>query len=281
MTERKLIYKFQEKDSRDHNFKVEPHPTNQSLQIATITFPSSNMKTSKTVSTNPTTFIIPPANLGSILDQGNLGDCVCNAFSFAINSQTLKASTKVVLSRIFMYAICRCIDYTPLNVDGGTTVRTACKSIGKTSSNGYGIVSESLYPYNINNFNNLPPLNIFQSAKIPKSFVYTFINQDTNSIKSTLNMTKIPIIFGFLVYSSFMTTVVAKTGIVPMPDTINETLEGGHCMCIIGYNDATQIFTCVNSWGTSWGNKGMCYIPYAYLMNSSLASDFCLIQISP
>jgi len=63
-----------------------------------------------------------------------------------------------------------------------------------------------------------------------------------------------------------------------MPDTSNETLEGSHCMTMIGYNNNTQQFICANSWGKSWGNKGYCYIPYNYLLNPNLASDFCFVQ---
>ena len=38
-------------------------------------------------------------------------------------------------------------------------------------------------------------------------------------------------------------------GVIPTPNVLTEELRGGHCMLIIGYNDATQTFTCANSWG--------------------------------
>ena len=78
-----------------------------------------------------------------------------------------------------------------------------------------------------------------------------------------------------MVYSSLLTATVSSTGVVPMPNTKTETFKGGHCACIVGYNDTTQMFTCANSWGTSWGNKGYFTIPYAYIINPSLAGDFC------
>ena len=111
-----------------------------------------------------------------------------------------------------------------------------------------------------------------------KTFTYTFVEQKLQSIKSCFSTYKVPIIFGIMVYSSFMSDSVASNGIVPMPDTSNETLEGGHCMTMIGYNDNTQQFICANSWGKSWGNKGYCYIPYNYLLNPNLASDFCFVK---
>ena len=47
-------------------------------------------------------------------------------------------------------------------------------------------------------------------------------------------------------------------------------------MIIIGYN--TTQFICVNCWGSSWGAKGLCYIPQTYLLNPTLASDFTGLQ---
>ena len=76
-----------------------------------------------------------------------------------------------------------------------------------------------------------------------------------------------------------MTQNVAKTGIVPMPDLKKEKLQGGHCMNIIGYDDTKQLFICANSWGKNWGNAGFCYMPYMYILNTSLASDLCFLRM--
>lgn len=177
---------------------------------------------------------------------------------------------KVPLSRLYLYANCRCIDNTPLNQDDGTTVRTACQAITN-----YGICLETGYPYNTENYVNLPPLNAYQGAKRFKQFTYTFIQQNLTSIKNCLNAYKVPIICGINIYSSFMTATVANTGMVPMPNTKKEQLEGGHCITIVGYNDTTQMFLCANSWGTSWGKNGYFYLPYNYITNTTLANDFC------
>jgi C1A family cysteine protease len=261
----KLNYTFQKKDTRDYKYTTSIHPNNI---LETTTIVTKNGSILKAVKISPSMFIIP--NLPPIINQGNLGSCVSNAFSYCISKQT---KNKVTISRLFLYAICRCIDYTPLDQDNGTTIRTACQVITN-----YGVCKESLYPYNINNFIYLPPLNVFNNSKKFIKFIYLFINQDITSIKNCLNAYKCPIIFGFLVYSSFMSDHVANTGNVPIPDVNNDTLEGGHCMSIVGYNDTTQMFTCANSWGNKWGNGGYCYIPYNYLLNPDLAADFCCVN---
>ncbi len=68
------------------------------------------------------------------------------------------------------------------------------------------------------------------------------------------------------------------TGIVPMPDTTKEALLGGHCVLMVGFNNVTQRFICVNSWGASWGDRGFFTIPYEYVVNPLLAADFCVLN---
>jgi C1A family cysteine protease len=262
----RLNYKFQEKDERDHTCKTEAHPELTHLEVTTTS--RKDTVTTNTSKVAPSSYNV--TGLPPIIDQGDLGTCVTNAFSYCVSKQTNKA---INLSRLFLYAICRCLDDTPLNQDDGTTVRTACQSI-----KGYGVCKESVYPYITSKYTDLPPLNVFNSSKKFQKFTYTFVNQDLASFKNCLYNNNTPIVFGFMVYSSFMTQTVANTGIVPNPNTAKETLEGGHCMCIVGYNDTTQQFKCANSWGTSWGEGGYCYLPYAYVLNPNLANDFCYTQ---
>lgn len=95
-------------------------------------------------------------------------------------------------------------------------------------------------------------------------------------MKQTL-ATGYPFVFGFSVYESFESHTVAKTGIVPMPNK-TEHLLGGHAVMAVGYDDNKQTFIVRNSWGTTWGNQGYCYMPYDYLSNPTLASDFWTVR---
>lgn len=262
----RLNYKFQKKDDRDHIYKTEAHPDSRDLEVITTT--RKGVVAKNTTKAAPTSYNV--TGLPPIIDQGDIGSCVTNAFSFCVSKQTKRG---VNLSRLFLYAICRCLDYTSLDMDDGTTVRTACQSIKS-----YGVCKENVYPYITSRYSDLPPPTAFTNSKRFRKFTYTFVNQDLTSFKNCLYNNNTPIIFGFMVYSSFMTQTVANTGTVPNPNTETETLEGGHCMCIVGYNDSTQQFKCANSWGTNWGKGGYCYLPYAYILNPNLASDFCFTQ---
>ena len=85
-----------------------------------------------------------------------------------------------------------------------------------------------------------------------------------------------PFVFGFPVYESFESQEVAKTGVVPMPGS-SEQMLGGHAVLAVGYDDATQRFLVRNSWGDGWGMGGYFTMPYAYLMDRGLSSDFWAI----
>lgn len=85
-------------------------------------------------------------------------------------------------------------------------------------------------------------------------------------------------VIGFLVYPSFESPMVAKTGMVPLPKP-NEVSLGGHAITIVGYDDSKNSFYARNSWGLNWGLKGYFYIPYSYLSNPNLASDAWTIMV--
>jgi C1A family cysteine protease len=82
-----------------------------------------------------------------------------------------------------------------------------------------------------------------------------------------------PFVFGFTVYKSFESDAVAHSGKVELPGH-RERQVGGHAVLAIGYDDTRQRFRCLNSWGASWGDGGYFTIPYEYLADPHLASDF-------
>ena len=86
-----------------------------------------------------------------------------------------------------------------------------------------------------------------------------------------------PFVSGIILYESFENPDVAKSGNVPLPKK-NERVLGGHAILVVGYDAGKQQFICRNSWGTTWGDKGYFYLPFAYLESAGLASDLWLIR---
>ncbi|HWJ06316.1 MAG TPA: C1 family peptidase [Steroidobacteraceae bacterium] len=60
----------------------------------------------------------------------------------------------------------------------------------------------------------------------------------------------------FLVYDDFF---AYKTGVYRH---VSGALAGGHCVAIIGYDDAQSCWICKNSWGPAWGDAGFFRIAY-------------------
>ncbi len=64
---------------------------------------------------------------------------------------------------------------------------------------------------------------------------------------------------------------------VPYP-VAGDACVGGHAVLCTGYDNATSLFKFRNSWGTTEGDNGYFYIPYSYVTEPTLASDFWVIN---
>ena len=67
-----------------------------------------------------------------------------------------------------------------------------------------------------------------------------------------------PLVVGFDVYSDFY----GWSGSTPYVKSATATLEGGHVMLAVGYNDSLGCWIVKNSWGPGWGDGGFGLIGY-------------------
>ena len=205
-----------------------------------------------------------------IEDQKALGSCTANALVGAIEFLERKDGVPFTnLSRLFIYYNERVIENT-VNSDSGAQIRDGIKTLAKQ-----GVCSEKKWPYTISKFKNKPNTTCYTEAAVHVITSYQRV-KTINDMRSCL-AAGYPFVFGFTVYESFESSQVANTGVVPMPGT-NESVLGGHAVVAVGYNDADQRFIVRNSWGTKWGKKGYCTMPYAYLTNTQLAGDMWTIR---
>lgn len=65
-----------------------------------------------------------------------------------------------------------------------------------------------------------------------------------------------PLATCFTVYNDFFSY---KSGIYRH---VTGGVAGGHCVCVVGYDDAGGFWICKNSWGTGWGEGGFFCIAY-------------------
>lgn len=223
---------------------------------------------SKTSKLNITKSLVE-LKMPTIYDQKNLGSCVSNAIALCVNYWL-----KISPSRLYIYWNGRAVGKHDMYQDTGLNVRDGCKSIAK-----FFITDEKNWIYDTKQFDIIPPLTAYNKTINLSDMSYTSVTQDLNSIKQYL-INSCPIIFGIAIYSSFVSNNSNTTGIILMPDISKETLLGYHCVVIVGFDDTKQQFKVANSWGTSWGQKGYFYLPYAYVTNINLAFDFWCIKFN-
>jgi len=206
-----------------------------------------------------------------VSDQGEMNSCVAFAVIGAMEYlENVQNNSTISLSQQFVFYNERMLEGTTAT-DSGTYIEDGINVITE-----YGACELSLCPYNQDNLYTKPSVEAYADAVKRKALRYSRVSQDQTSVMTSL-ANGYPVIFGFLAYSSFESQVVAQSGIVPMPDP-KETMVGGHCVCIVGYDLNTQMFLIRNSWGASWGISGYCWMPFAYVLNPSLAHGLYAIQ---
>ena len=255
MKNRIYNWKKQQPDSRDRKYVDIP-----SVKLLKVTVPPKVVNLRRWCS--------------EVEDQGELGSCTGQAWvglmEFHENFMGRGGNAYRDLSRLFVYYNERVIENT-INEDSGAYLRDGAKALAT-----WGVCYESDWPYKINTFTQKPSPHCYKSAATHKINSYYSIST-FNHLKLCL-ANNLPLVFGFMVYESFETDAVKNTGIVQMPDIQNEALLGGHAVMAVGYNDYEKRILVRNSWGKKWGlkgtNAGYFTMPYDYIANPNLASDF-------
>ena len=217
-----------------------------------------------------------------VYDQGQIGSCTANAIGaaheFTQIVEGLPGPSPFTPSRLFIYYNERAMEGT-VSSDSGAQIRDGIKSIAKL-----GVCREDpTWPYDADPFppnNRLtvkPPDAAYTEAQAYVAIQYQRVSQILNQMKGCL-ASGYPFVFGFTVYESFESQPVAQTGVVPMPAPKEQVL-GGHAVLAVGYDDSRQCFIVRNSWGPGWGMLGYCYMPYLYLTDHNLASDFWTVRL--
>ncbi|USL45884.1 C1 family peptidase [Priestia megaterium] len=222
--------------------------------------PSPEDKRDLLMSTFLPTFSVPSKldytdKMTPVRDQVDEGTCV--GFSSAVGmkeyQERKERGQEVYLSPRFLYQECKKRDGIP--DEEGTFIRVALDVLKEV-----GVCEEIYWPYIAHNPGSPKP-GAEQNASHYKIKAYARLDS-LEAMKKSL-MVNGPCVAGVLVYKNWQTQEVASTGKIPMPG--NSVLKGGHAICIVGYDDNTELFKFKNSWDESWGDNGYGYLPYAYM----------------
>ena len=263
---RRYNWKRDKQDSRDYSYK--------SLKIMYPKIPR--------IVVPPTVDLQPWCS--PVVDQGEIGSCSGNALAGAYeylelrdiryklsptgNPTMFDPAKFSPVSRLFIYYEERVLEGT-VDEDSGAEIRDGIKVLARQ-----GACREILWPYGDSYLYQRPVQAAYEEAAQHKVLHYLRL-LTLDDIRHCL-ANEYPVALGFNVYDNFESDYCAQTGDLKMP-TPEETLQGGHAVLAVGYNDSTRKLKIKNSWGPDWGLKGYFMMDYSYI-EQGLANDFWTLR---
>jgi C1A family cysteine protease len=219
-----------------------------------------------------------------IYNQGRIGSCTANALAGAVQFDRLKESQspEFVPSRLFIYYNERVIEGDPAN-DAGAQLRDGIKTLHQL-----GVCPETEWPYddtpaayeggpfpNGSKPATAPSKSCYSDAANYKITNYQRLNQTLSQLQGCI-AAGFPFAFGFTVFDGWYSQH-PHARVIPLPAQ-SDSPVGGHAVLCVGYDSTTRLFKIRNSWGASEGDNGYFYMPYEYVTESTLVSDFWAIN---
>lgn len=218
--------------------------------------------------TQPSASVDLRESFPKIKTQGNIGTCSIFALS-AIYEYILKCRTnkEYDLSERFVY-------YNACDKDKEKDSGFSFNQILKVMEE-KGICEEEFCPYDVELLQNPPEETAFEDAKSHLVIEAKNVRIDHEEIRKALT-DGYPVAISLRIYDSFDNCI---KGFVEYPsdEEIQSENFGSHAMVICGYSDEDKVYIVRNSWGTEFGDKGYCYIPYSYIENPDLNQFCCVI----
>jgi len=214
----------------------------------------------------PMSLVLPPipvpkridytSQMTPVRDQANEGTCVAFASVVGVKEyeDTKEYKKSVELSPRYLYTLCKKLDGAP--DEEGTYPRVAMKVLLHN-----GTCFESYWPYRPYQTDK-PKKNADKVAKKFRIKAYARLSAIMEMKRSLL--VNGPFLAGVKVFDCWFSKKAVKTGLIPMPKKTDE-FQGGHAICIVGYDDQRGLFKFKNSWSKKWADKGYGYLFYEYL----------------
>lgn len=154
--------------------------------------------------------------------------------------------------------------------DAGAYIRSCIRAVRKV-----GCCGMTEWPLNMDLINARPPMSAEMSGIRFADLSYERVTGGSEGVLDALQAGH-PVVFGTQVGYVFMDHVGDDTIPAPRP---GEVMLGGHCVYAAGLDRGGERVRIVNSWGTSWADKGFAWIEREWFDLS--ATQDCWAIISP
>lgn len=186
----------------------------------------------------------------AVRDQGGCGSCVAFGTIAAIEGTSRFVGRNASLA---------------IDLSEGHLFNCIARSQGRNCGNGWwvnpaltavrdqGVVDEACSPYSA--ADQTCVLCSGWQSRVIKIRGFQQLNS-VSAMKNQLAATG-PLVTCFSVYSDFF---AYRSNVYRRSPS--STLRGGHCVCVVGFDDSLGAWICKNSWGSGWGDGGFFKIAY-------------------
>ncbi|MEV4316838.1 C1 family peptidase [Actinocrispum sp. NPDC049592] len=186
----------------------------------------------------------------AVKDQGGCGSCV--AFGTAATMEnvyrfTHRTQTPLDLSEAHLF-------YCHARAEGRNCGNGWWPDRALTAARDKGVAFDDYFPYTAGD-QDCSRLNADWPNRNAKVTSFETISGNVAKMKESIS-TYGAITACFNVFQDFFSY---RTGVYRH---VTGNLAGGHCVCLIGYDDAAGCWIARNSWGTGWGDSGYFRIAY-------------------
>lgn len=198
-------------------------------------------------------------NCSAVEDQGQLGSCTAQAV-VGLKAYMMRRGRGSYTdgSRPFQYKVTRNLLH--WTGDAGGYVRTAV-----TAAVPFGVPPEEYWAYDISRFDDEPGAFLYSFAASYQAVNCARLDTPGTTANDVIERVRrtsaagFGVVFAFSVYDS-----LSNDANIPVPDPQRDKLQGGHAVMAAGYDVKHTVggktvpsLVIRNSWGTSWGKRGV------------------------
>lgn len=253
--------------------KKDIDPFNPVYDLGLVAATEADLKDASSILPNYHTGALPVSsilNMPPIQDQKKQGSCIGFSAGYAVMSYYINRSLNGNYSTIHTASPKFLYNLSKLGSDCGSgSIYPRALAVLKDK----GICTWSEMPYNDVECSTQPNSIQLSSASKYKIKSWTYIMLSNTDMMKRLIYSGYPLMVGITVYDNLFSY---KGGVY---NSISGKKQGGHAVCIIGYNESTRAFKVQNSWSSAWGESGSFWVSYDFLAQQLAMEKWCYVAV--